>query len=62
MYEIHVKQCLKYDEEIKGTTKTLDAAKDLMYMILRAFPNTKVSISMEEEANNIDTETETEEE
>ena len=61
-YEIKISQRDKepsYSERIEGTTETYEEAKELMEIVLRAFPRTTVTISMKETNTNITAEAET---
>ena len=54
-YEIRIRQRDKdhdYHEQVEGATETYEEAKELMDIVLRAFPRTQVTISMKEQADN----------
>ena len=52
MYKITIIQHLKYNETIEGSVETYSKAKDIMTLMLEAFPSISVTISMEETADN----------
>ena len=62
MYKIKIQQCAKYTETIIGQTDDIEKAKDIMNMVLEIFPDTTVSIEVDNiTETKIETEIETEE-
>lgn len=71
MYRIKIVQCTRYTETLIGHTDDIEKAKDIMNMVLEIFPDTAVSIEVDnikmpeaeaEAEAETETETETEEE